>query len=91
MIEELTTFFNKPKEETQGQVPAGLCPNCWGEQEYDHTIRKMFKDKQIDVKNHKANHAFIQNFVVTRVNGIRLIKGNNGLVCPTCHTIRPNP
>jgi len=34
MIERLLTFFKKPKEETKGKVPSGLCPNCWGTQEY---------------------------------------------------------
>jgi len=84
MIEELIEFFKKPKEETKNHVPEGLCPNCWGKQEYDNTIRKMYKDKQIDVNNHTANYAFIQEFMVTNLNGIKLKKGNNSLECPTC-------
>jgi len=61
-----------------------MCPNCWGEQEYDNVIRQMYVDKQIDVNNHEKNYAFIQEFVVTRVNGIHLVKGDNSLQCPTC-------
>lgn len=31
----ITYFLQKnPKEETKGKVPSGLCPNCWGTQEY---------------------------------------------------------
>lgn len=37
-------------------------------------IRDMYIDKQIDVNNHDANYAFIQDFVVNRINGIRLTK-----------------
>lgn len=44
----------------------------------------MFADKQIDVNNNEASHAFIQKFVVERVNGITLKKGSNGYTCPTC-------
>ena len=56
----------------------------WGKQEYDHEIREMYKDKQIDVNNHEANYAFIQDFVVTHIDGIKLKKGNNSFECPTC-------
>ncbi len=84
MIDKLISFFKKPQDETENQVPEGLCPNCWGEQEYDKTIRELYIDKQIDVKNHSANHAFIQNFVVNKIEGIHLKKGDNGLTCPTC-------
>lgn len=84
MIKKLMAFFKKGKEETVQAVPEGMCPNCWGEQEYDNQIRQMYKDKQIDVNNHQAHYAFIQNFVVTHLDGIRLKKGNNSLECPTC-------
>lgn len=86
MIDRLIKFFSKPKEETKNQTPEGYCPNCWGEQEYDNQIRKMYKDKQIDVNNGEANYAFIQKFVVKHLDGIHLKKGNNSLECPTCKT-----
>lgn len=84
MIEKLILFFKKSPEETKSKVPEGLCPNCWGEQEFDNVIRVMYKDKQIDVNNHEKNYAFIQEFVVNRLDGIHLIKGDNSLECPTC-------
>ena len=83
IIDNLTQYFNKPKTETSPE-PEGLCPNCWGNQEYDNVIREMYADKQIDVNNHEANHSFIQKFVVERVSGITLKKGNDGYSCPTC-------
>ncbi len=86
LIDTLLAFFGKSKEETAGQTPDGLCPNCWGKQEYDNVIRELYDDKQIDVNNHKAHYAFVQDFIVNRVNGIRLIKGNDSSECPTCRT-----
>ncbi len=85
MIEKLIRFFSKPQTQTIGHVPEGLCPNCWGSQEYDNTIREMIVDKQVDVNNHVANHTFIQDFVINKVKGISLLKGNNSYDCPTCH------
>lgn len=90
MIEELIQFFKKSPEQTKNKVPEGLCPNCWGVQEFDNVIREMYKDKQIDVNNHNQNHSFIRDFVVTRLDGIHLIKGDNGLVCPTCRVKQTN-
>ncbi|NNK88591.1 MAG: hypothetical protein HKO90_09935 [Flavobacteriaceae bacterium] len=89
MIEKLMAFFKKPKTETEGQAPDGFCPNCWGTQEYDNEIREMYEDKQIDVNNHEANYAFIQDFVVTHLNGIHLKKGDNSFECPSCHAKYP--
>ena len=90
MIETLINFFKKPATETKDQTPEGMCPNCWGSQEFDGIIREMYEDKQIDVNNHKANHAFIQDFVVNRINGIQLKKGNNSMECPSCRVKFPS-
>ena len=84
MIDKLISFFKKSDSETKDQVPDEMCPNCWGEQQYDGQIREMYKDKQIDVNNNEANYAFIQKFVVKHIDGIHLKKGNNSLECPTC-------
>lgn len=84
MIETLISFFKKTKAETKGITPSGLCPNCWGSQEYDNQIREMYKDQQVEVNNHEANYAFIQKFVVTHVDGIHLKSANNNFECPTC-------
>ena len=87
MIETLISFFKQSSKKTKNKAPAGLCPNCWGEQEYDKQIREMYEDKQIDVNNHSANYAFVQDFLVNHIEGIRLKKGNNGYECPTCRVI----
>ncbi|MFT6210792.1 MAG: hypothetical protein ACJAYA_000168 [Bacteroidia bacterium] len=86
-IDNLASFFSKSEEETKNQAPIGACPICWGEQEYDGQVRELYKDKQIDVNNGKANHAFIQDFVVNKLDGIHLKKGNNGYECPTCKRV----
>ena len=84
LVDTLTNFFGKSKSETEGKTPEGVCPNCWGKQEYDNVMRELYEDKQIDVNNHKANYAFVQEFIVNRIEGITLIKGANSSECPTC-------
>ena len=84
MIDKLTAFFKRPASETKNETPEGVCPNCWGKQEYDNVIRELYQDNQIDVNNGQANHNFIKNVVVNKIEGIRLKKGNTGLVCTVC-------
>lgn len=90
MINTLIEFFKKPASKTKGTVPEGVCPNCWGSQEYDAQIRDMYVDKQIDVNNKEANHTFIQNFVINKISGIQLSKGDNSYQCPTCRIKHSN-
>ena len=68
-------------------VEGNACPNCWGELEYDGIVRELIKDKQIDINNHEAKHAFIKDFVINQVSGIHLQKGNDGLQCLRCKRI----
>ncbi len=83
-------LFGKKKEKDEfSEVPEGVCPNCWGDQEYDNIVRDKFKDSQIAVNNHDATakYAFIQDFVVTHVDGIKLKSSRHGFECPTCRMV----
>ncbi len=65
-------------------APVGVCPNCWGKQEYDNEIRDMVEDPQIEVNAGSRKYAFIQDFVVNHIDGIRLRSAISGLECPRC-------
>ena len=83
-IDTLSAFFSRPAEKTVDEVPEGACPNCWGRYEYDGDIRQVARDRQIDVNNGVERYAFIQDFVVNHVDGIRLRDDDGGRRCPTC-------
>lgn len=83
LIENIIEFLRKPESETAGKAPEGTCPVCWGYQQYDAKIREVFKDKQIDVNNHKGSYMRIQKFVKKYIDGIRL-KQSEVKDCPTC-------
>ena len=68
-------------------IDAGVCPNCWGEQEYDGKAREIIKDKQVDVNNHTARHTFIKEFVVNHVDGIHLHRHDDKLKCERCGSV----
>lgn len=75
IVENIVNFFKSPPEETKGKAPKGMCPVCWGYQEYDGKIREMYKDKQIDVNNHEAIYMWIEEFVKEHLDGMELKKG----------------
>ncbi|WP_289045461.1 hypothetical protein [uncultured Olleya sp.] len=77
-------LFGKNNQKETTELSQEYCPNCWGDQEYDNLIREKYEDAQIPVNNHKANYAFVQDFIVTHMNGIKLKSTVNGLECPTC-------
>lgn len=81
----LFDFFKKKEKTT---IPDEICPNCWGRQEYEGKFIEVAKDRQIDISNHDstATKAFVQEFVTTHLDGIRLIKDGNSFVCPSCKT-----
>ena len=77
-------LFNNKNQDQFTETPEGLCPNCWGDQEYGNIVREKFKDSQIDVNNGEAKFAFIQDFVVNNMNGIKLKSSVHGQECPSC-------
>ena len=66
-------------------APEGVCPNCWGRQAWDQRFYRVARDKQIDVNNKTAKHAFIQDFVATHLDGIRLKQEREFYHCPECN------
>ena len=83
LIKNIVDFFKKPKEEMIGQSPEGVCSLCWGIQEYDGKIRKLYEDKQVDVNNNRDSYMMIQEFVKDNLDGYH-IKDGVVHVCSDC-------
>lgn len=86
IIDNLIAFFQKPKEETKNQTPEGLCPVCWGYQQYDGKIRILMDDRQVDINNHKVARPFFEEIVAKQVDGIKLKKAQT-IDCPNCNNL----
>ncbi|MBA3899652.1 MAG: hypothetical protein H0X62_05485 [Bacteroidetes bacterium] len=83
LIETLAEFFKKTETEIKDQAPEGVCSLCWGYQEYNHKIRKLYADKQIDVNNHQDSYMLIQDFVKQNLDGIQPLEAETKN-CPKC-------
>jgi hypothetical protein len=89
LIHTLVNFFKNPQEETKDKTPEGLCPVCWGYQQYDGKIRQLFRDKQVDVNNHQESYTLIQQFVKQHLDNITLREGDI-YHCPVCAKQKPS-
>lgn len=67
-------------------VNLGICPNCWGEQQWEGKFIQFEMDRERDVINgdQEAQKAFIQKFVEEHVDGIQLIDDLHVKTCPVC-------
>ena len=66
----------------QELLEIGVCPNCWGKQEYageyqEYTASHPNPDNQ-------SKKAFVQQFVEKNITGIKLKKDGDVLLCSKC-------
>ena len=87
IVKTIVEFFKKPEAETVNESPEGVCSLCWGYQEYDGKIRDLYRDKQVDVNNHKDSYMLIQKFVKNHVDGYH-VKDAVVHVCPNCSILK---
>ena len=74
-------FLAKSNNETTGPSPEGVCPNCWGRQEWEGNYFKLMKAKNITPESNTYN-SFI-NEVVQKLDKITLKE--DSYECTTCH------
>ncbi|MFK8058179.1 MAG: hypothetical protein AB8F78_18780 [Saprospiraceae bacterium] len=85
LFNNVLDFFKNNTNQQANAVPEGVCPNCWGSQEYGKLVRDIQKDVQVEVNRGTENYAFVQAFVTKHVKGIELKNKLKGMVCEMCH------
>ena len=82
IAENVKRFFKaKAKNEPTDSAPEGVCPNCWGRQEWEGNYYKLMKARNITPESNTYN-SFI-NEVVTKLDKITL--KDDSYECTTCH------
>ncbi len=81
LIENLKLYFKKKdNNEATAQAPEGVCPNCWGKQEWDGEYYK-FKKGQGGNPSEDTYNNFVQD-VARKLNKITIKE--NSYTCETC-------
>lgn len=85
MIKSIINLFKNKSEKTE--APEGVCPNCWGRQEYSGNFYEAVKNEGIDANNASEKLGWIQDYADKHLSGIKMDKTTEGHVCPKCKVI----
>lgn len=81
LIENLKTYFkSKENQKESRSAPVGVCPNCWGAQEWDGEYYKFMKGQSGNPSEDRYNN-FVQE-VARKLDKIT-VKGST-YTCETC-------
>lgn len=81
LIQNIKNYFNAKSEGNKTlKAPVGICPNCWGKQEWEGEFYKKIKVHNITPENKTYNN-FI-NEVAQKLDKISL--KDDILTCETC-------
>nr|WP_321236103.1 hypothetical protein [uncultured Psychroserpens sp.] len=82
LIDTIKTYFTKKKNnEDTGLAPEGICPNCWGKQQWEGEFYEYLKGSKNDKRDETYNN-FINKIVETNISGIVIDKDT--YTCKTC-------
>lgn len=82
LAESLKKYFrDKSNDKVIGSSPEGVCPNCWGRQEWEGNYYELMKAKNITPESNTYD-SFI-NEVVRKLDKITLKE--DSYKCTTCH------
>jgi hypothetical protein len=81
ILESLLSFI---KDENKEEVPEGICPNCWGREEYGGKFFEAVKNNKTDINSSNPNVGWIQDYADKHLSGIQLQSSVEGMVCPKC-------
>ena len=65
-------------------APDGLCPNCWGRQEFGGQFYDSVKVEGIDTNNIDSKKGWVLAYAEVHLTGIRLREDDAQLVCNNC-------
>ena len=88
LVESLISFLKGKGTQEEGMAPEGVCPNCWGREEYGGQFYERIKQENLDVNSKDSNVGWINAYANKHLLGITLKRAGNGeeLICGKCKT-----
>ena len=82
IIQNLKKYFtSKAEGNISKKAPVGICPNCWGKQEWEGEFYKLNKGNKL-IGNDQTYNNFINKIVENNISGIAINQEN--YECETC-------
>lgn len=82
VIQNIKNYFTSKSEgDTSRSSPEGICPNCWGKQEWEGEFYTLNKGNKLVGNDQTYNH-FINKIVESNISGILI--NEDTYECETC-------
>jgi len=81
LIDNIKEYFSN-KDKKDDVAPKGMCPTCWGFDEWDNQYYEVIKDKHL-LPNNDQYESFISKIVDKHVATTH--KHENKYICTTCN------
>ncbi len=86
LVDSLLNFLKKKGTPEELKAPEGVCPNCWGREEYGGHFYERVKQENLDVLSKESNVGWINAYANKHLAGIVLQRMGKGeeLICAKC-------
>ena len=84
IFESLLGFLRNNPSPGDGSTPDGLCPNCWGQQEYGGKFFEAVKNYNVDINSPNPATGWVKDYADKYLNPIALIQQDDQVVCQKC-------
>jgi len=84
LLNALLSHLKKKDTHEHEDVPAGMCPNCWGREEYGGKFFEAVKNNVVDINHADPHVGWIQDYANKHLKGIALVHREGNHECDTC-------
>ncbi len=86
LVQSLLDFLKKKDTPEALAAPEGICPNCWGREEYGGHFYERVKQENLNVNSSDSNVGWINAYANKNLAGISLKRTGNGeeMACEKC-------
>jgi hypothetical protein len=84
LVDALINLLKKKSTDGEATTPEGVCPNCWGREEYGGKFYEAVKNHGVDASHPEKSNAWIQEYAETHLKGIHLARQGDKMVCNSC-------
>ena len=88
IVKSLTNWITS--KEKIADTPVGICPNCWGKQEYGNQFYEAMRNQNVNANENSDKRGWVAEYAEKHLSPIALIEEDGMQYCQKCKlTYRP--
>ena len=87
IVDSIIRMITGRQEISLADVPEGICPNCWGRNEYGGAFYDAIRNEGIDVNDLEAHVGWVQSYADKHLGKITLVSDDENQVCTSCKLV----